>query len=253
MLFLLPAAGDGLLHPGSLLCFLFLIANVVHEDQFLAVFAQDILIQELFSLTREHFSIISCLPDNMESINSFMVQPEFERPLRADQIFDPGQRNDGLHLLPFPIKESDAEFIDLLCKLPQRVACHPKERTVGIEAQDLVDRVILCRGHICKLLCAIQMGDHADGLVHLLHTVRHLAGLHTWSVVLVVVLGIIGLFRLIRLLRLVRLARLLRLGGRPPVVAVVLHLLPVGVVAGQTAARHLVVVVGEGVIGNLAD
>lgn len=62
----------------------------------------------------------------MESINSFMVQPEFERTLRADQIFDPGQRNDGLHLLPFPIKESDAEFIDLLCKLPQRVACHPK-------------------------------------------------------------------------------------------------------------------------------
>ena len=250
MLFLLPAAGDGLLHPGSLLCFLFLIANVVHEDQFLAVFAQDILIQELFSLTREHFSIISCLPDNMESINSFMVQPEFERTLRADQIFDPGQRNDGLHLLPFPIKESDAEFIDLLCKLPQRVACHPKERTVGIEAQDLVDRVILCRGHICKLLCAIRMGDHAHGLVHLLHTVRHLADLHAWSVVLVVVLvvlGIIGLFRLVRLLR------LLRLRGRPPVVAVVLHLLPVGVVAGQTAARHLVVVVGEGVIGDLAD
>ena len=247
MLFLLPAAGDGLLHPGSLLCFLFLIANVVHEDQFLAVFAQDILIQELFSLTREHFSIISCLPDNMESINSFMVQPEFERPLRADQIFDPGQRNDGLHLLPFPIKESDAEFIDLLCKLPQRVACHPKERTVGIEAQDLVDRVILCRGHICKLLCAIRMGDHAHGLVHLLHTVRHLADLHAWSVVLVVVLvvlGIIGLFRLVWLLR---------LGGRPPVVAIVLHLLPVGVVAGQTTARHLVVVVGEGVIGDLAD
>ena len=247
MLFLLPAAGDGLLHPGSLLCFLFLIANVVHEDQFLAVFAQDILIQELFSLTREHFSIISCLPDNMESINSFMVQPEFERTLRADQIFDPGQRNDGLHLLPFPIKESDAEFIDLLCKLPQRVACHPKERTVGIEAQDLVDRVILCRGHICKLLCAIRMGDHAHGLVHLLHTVRHLADLHAWSVVLVVVLvvlGIIGLFRLVWLLR---------LGGRPPVVAIVLHLLPVGVVAGQTTARHLVVVVGEGVIGDLAD
>ena len=191
LLFLLPAAGDGLLHPGSLLCFLFLIANVVHEDQFLAVFAQDILIQELFSLTREHFSIISCLPDNMESINSFMVQPEFERTLRADQIFDPGQRNDGLHLLPFPIKESDAEFIDLLCKLPQRVACHPKERTVGIEAQDLVDRVILCRGHICKLLCAIRMGDHAHGLVHLLHTVRHLADLHAWSVVLVVVLVVL--------------------------------------------------------------
>ena len=41
--------------------------------------------------------------------------------------------------------------------------------------------------------------------------------------------------------------------GRPPVVAVVLHLLPVGVVAGQTAARHLVVVVGESVIGDLAD
>ena len=254
MLFLLPAAGDGLLHPGSLLCFLFLIANVVHEDQFLAVFAQDILIQELFSLTREHFSIISCLPDNMESINSFMVQPEFERTLRADQIFDPGQRNDCLHLLPFPIKESDAEFIDLLCKLPQRVACHPKERTVGIEAQDLVDRVILCRGHICKLLCAIRMGDHAHGLVHLLHTARHLASLRVRSVVLVVlvvvVLGIIGLFRLVRL---VRLVRLLRLGGRPPVVAVVLLLVPVGVVAGQTAARYLVVVVGEGVIGDLAD
>ena len=124
---------------------------------------------------------------------------------------------------------------------------------MGIEAQDLVDRVILCRGHICKLLCAIRMGDHAHGLVHLLHTVRHLAGLRVRSVVLVVVLGIIGLFRLIRLLRLVRLARLLRLGGRPPVVAVVLHLLPVGVVAGQTTARHLVVVVGEGVIGDLAD
>ena len=244
MLFLLPAAGDGLLHPGSLLCFLFLIANVVHEDQFLAVFAQDILIQELFSLTREHFSIISCLPDNMESINSFMVQPEFERTLRADQIFDPGQRNDCLHLLPFPIKESDAEFIDLLCKLPQRVACHPKERTVGIEAQDLVDRVILCRGHICKLLCAIRMGDHAHGLVHLLHTARHLASLRVRSVVLVVlvvvVLGIIGLLRLVRLLR---------LGGRPPVVAVVLLLVPVGVVAGQTA----VVAAGEGVIGDLAD
>ena len=43
------------------------------------------------------------------------------------------------------------------------------------------------------------------------------------------------------------------MGGRPPVVAVVLHLLPVGVVAGQTAARHLVVVVREGVIGDLAD
>ena len=258
MLFLLPAAGDGLLHPGGLLCFLFLIANVVHEDQFLAVFAQDILIQELFSLTREHFSIISCLPDNMECINSFMVQPEFERTLRADQIFDPGQRNDCLHLLPFPIKESDAEFIDLLCKLPQRVACHPKDRTVGIEAQDLVDRVILCRGHICKLLCAIRMGDHAGGLVHLLHTARHLASLRIRSVILVVilvvvVLGIIGLFRLVRLVRLARLLRLLRLGGRPPVVAVVLHLLPVGVVAGQTAARHLVVVVGEGVIGDLAD
>ena len=119
LLFLLLTAGDRFLHPGSLLRFLLLIANAVHEDQFLAVFAQDILIQELFSLTREHFSIISCLPDNMESINSFMVQPEFERTLRADQIFDPGQRNDGLHLLPFPIKESDAEFIDLLCKLPQ--------------------------------------------------------------------------------------------------------------------------------------
>ncbi len=57
-------------------------------------------------------------------------------------------------------------------------------------------------------------------------------------VLVVVVLGIIGLFRL---------------GGRPPVVAVVLHLLPGGVVAGQTAARHLVVIVGEGVIGDLAD
>ena len=43
------------------------------------------------------------------------------------------------------------------------------------------------------------------------------------------------------------------MGGRPPVVAVVLHLLPVGVVAGQTTARHLVVVVREGVIGDLAD
>ena len=129
--------------------------------------------------------------------------------------------------------------MDLLCKLPQRVACHPKECAVGIEAQDLVDRVILRRGHIPKLLCAIQMGDHADGLVHLLHTVRHLAGLRVRGVVLVVaVLGIIGL---------------LRLGGSPPVVAVVLHLLPVGVVAGQTAARHLVVVVGEGAVGYLAD
>ena len=193
----------------------------------------------------------------MESINSFMVQPEFERTLRADQIFDPGQRNDGLHLPPFPIKEPDAKLMDLLCKLPQRVACHPKECAVGIEAQDLVDRVILRRGHICKLLCAIRMGDHAHGLVHLLHTARHLASLRVRSVVLVVilvvVLGIIGLFRLVRLIRLIRLIRLLRLGGRPPVVAVVLHLLPVGVVAGQTAARHLVVVVGEGVIGDLAD
>ena len=53
-------------------------------------------------------------------------------------------------------------------------------------------------------------------------------------VLVVAVLGIIGLFRL---------------GGRPPVVAVVLHLLPGGVVAGQTA----VVAAGEGVIGNLAD
>ena len=106
---------------------------------------------------------------------------------------------------------------------------------MGIEAQDLVDRVILRRGHIPKLLCAIQMGDHADGLVHLLHTVRHLAGLRVRGVVLVVVvLGIIGL---------------LRLGGRPPVVAVVLHLVPGGVVAGQTA----VVAAGEGVIGDLAD
>ena len=176
-----------------------------------------------------------------------MGQLEFERTIQADQVFYPGQRNDCLHLPPFPIKEPDAKLMDLLCKLPQRVACHPKECAVGIEAQDLVDRVILRHGHIPKLLCAIQMGDHADGLVHLLHTVRHLAGLHAWSVVLVVVLvvlGIIGLFRLVRLLR---------LGGRPPVVAVVLHLLPVGVVAGQTAARHLVVVVREGVIGDLAD
>ena len=176
-----------------------------------------------------------------------MVQPEFERTLRADQIFDPGQRNDGLHLLPFPIKEPDAKLMDLLCKLPQRVACHPKECAVGIEAQDLVDRVILRRGHITKLLCAIRMGDHAHGLVHLLHTVRHLADLHAWSVVLVVVLVVLGIIRLLRLVW------LLRLGGRPPVVAVVLHLLPVGVVAGQTTARHLVVVVREGVIGDLAD
>ena len=240
MLFLLLAAGDCLLHPGSLLRFLLLIANAVHEDQFLAALAQD-------GLIRECFSIISRLPDNMESRKPFMGQLEFECAIHADQVFYPGQRNDRLHLPPFPIKEPDAKLMDLLCKLPQRVACHPKECAVGIEAQDLVDRVILRRGHITKLLCAIQMGDHADGLVHLLHTVRHLAGLHAWSVVLVVVLvvlGIIGLFRLVRLLR---------LGGRPPVVAVVLHLLPVGVVAGQTTARHLVVVVGEGVIGDLAD
>ena len=240
MLFLLLAAGDRLLHPGSLLRFLLLIANAVHEDQFLAALAQD-------GLIRECFSIISSLPDNMELITPLMGQLEFECTIHADQIFDPGQRNDGLHFPPFPIKEPDAKLMDFLCKLPQRVACHPKECAVGIEAQDLVDRVILRRGHITKLLCAIQMGDHADGLVHLLHTVRHLAGLHAWSVVLVVVLvvlGIIGLFRLVWLLR---------LGGRPPVVAVVLHLLPVGVVAGQTTARHLVVVVGEGVIGDLAD
>ena len=246
MLFLLLAAGDRLLHPGSLLRFLLLIANAVHEDQFPAVSAQG-------GLIRECFSIISRLPDNIEPIKPFLGQLEFERTIHADQIFYPGQRNDGLHFPPFPIKEPDAKLMDLLCKLPQRVACHPKDRTMGIEAQDPVDRVILRRGHVTKLLCAIQMGDHADGLVHLLHTVRHLAGLRVRSVVLVVVLGIIGLFRLIRLLRLVRLARLLRLGGRPPVVAVVLHLLPVGVVAGQTAARHLVVVVGEGVIGDLAD
>ena len=198
----------------------------------------------------------------MELITPLMGQLEFERTIHADQIFDPGQRNDGLHFPPFPIKEPDAKLMDLLCKLPQRVACHPKDRTMGVEAQDPVDRVILCRGHICKLLCAIRMGDHADGLVHLLHTVRHLADLHAWSVVLVVVLGIIWLFRLVWLLRLVRLlwlvwlfrlVRLLRLRGRPPVVAVVLHLLPVGVVAGQTTARHLVVVVREGVIGDLAD
>ena len=232
MLFLLLAAGDCLFHPGSLLRFLLLIANAVHEDQFLAALAQD-------GLIRECFSIISRLPDNMELIKPFMGQLEFECAIHADQIFDPGQRNDRLHLPSFPIKEPDAKLMDLLCKLPQRVACHPKERTVGIEAQDLVDRVILCRGHICKLLCAIRMGDHAHGLVHLLHTVRHLAGLRVRSVVLVVaVLGIIGL---------------LWLGGRPPVVAVVFHLLPGGVVAGQTAARHLVVVVGEGVIGDLAD
>ena len=249
MLFLLLAAGDRLLHPGSLLRFLLLIANAVHEDQFLAALAQD-------GLIRECFSIISRLPDNIEAIEPFLGQLEFERTIHADQIFDPGQRNDRLHLPPFPIKEPDAKLMDLLCKLPQRVACHPKECAVGIEAQDLVDRVILRRGHITKLLCAIQMGDHADGLVHLLHTARHLAGLHAWSVVLVVVLvvlGIIGLFRLVWLFRLVRLVRLLRLGGRPPVVAVVLHLLPVGVIAGQTTARHLVVVVGEGVIGDLAD
>ena len=232
MLFLLLAAGDCLFHPGSLLRFLLLIANAVHEDQFLAALAQD-------GLIRECFSIISRLPDNMELIKPFMGQLEFECAIHADQIFDPGQRNDRLHLPSFPIKEPDAKLMDLLCKLPQRVACHPKERTVGIEAQNLVDRVILCRGHICKLLCAIRMGDHAHGLVHLLHTVRHLAGLRVRSVVLVVaVLGIIGL---------------LWLGGRPPVVAVVFHLLPGGVVAGQTAARHLVVVVGEGVIGDLAD
>ena len=232
LLFLLLAAGDRLLHPGSLLRFLLLIANAVHEDQFPAVYAQG-------GPIRECFSIISRLPDNIEAIESFLGQLEFERAIHADQIFDPDQRNDGLHFPPFPIKEPDAKLMDLLCKLPQRVACHPKDRTMGIEAQDPVDRVILRRGHVTKLLCAIQMGDHAHGLVHLLHTVRHLAGLRVRSVVLVVaVLGIIGL---------------LRLGGRPPVVAVVLHLLPVGVVAGQTTARHLVVVVGEGVIGDLAD
>ena len=246
MLFLLLAAGDRLLHPGSLLRFLLLVANAVHEDQFLAAFAQD-------GLIRECFSIISRLPDNMELITPLMGQLEFECTIHADQIFDPGQRNDGLHLPPFPIKEPDAKLMDFLCKLPQRVACHPKECAVGIEAQDLVDRVILRRGHIPKLLCAIQMGDHADGLVHLLHTVRHLAGLHAWGVVLVVVLVVLGIIGLFRLVRLFRFVRLLRLGGRPPVVAVVLHLLPVGVVAGQTTARHLVVVVGEGVIGDLAD
>ena len=245
MLFLLLTAGDRLLHPGGLLRFLLLIANAVHEDQFLAALAQD-------GLIRECFSIISRLPDNMEPITPFMGQLEFECTIHADQIFDPGQRNDGLHLPPFPIKEPDAKLMDLLCKLPQRVACHPKECAVGIEAQDLVDRVILRRGHVTQLLCAIRMGDHAHGLVHLLHTARHLASLRVRSVVLVVVLvvvvlGIIGLFRL------VRLVRLLRLGGRPPVVAVVLLLVPVGVVAGQTAARYLVVVVGEGVIGDLAD
>ena len=70
-------------------------------------------------------------------------------------------------------------------------------------------------------------------------TVVRLSGERVGGAVLVVaVLGIIGLFPL---------------GGRPPVVAVVLHLLPVGVAAGQTAARHLVVIVGEGVIGDLAD
>ena len=232
MLFLLLAAGDRLFHPGSLLRFLLLIANAVHEDQFLAVSAQG-------GLIRECFSIISRLPDNIEAIEPFLGQLEFERTIHADQIFDPGQRNDGLHFLPVPIKEPDAKLMDLLCKLPQRVACHPKDRTMGVEAQDPVDRVILRRGHIPKLLCAIRMGDHADGLVHLLHTVRHLARLRVRGVVLVVVvLGIIGL---------------LRLGGRPPVVAEVLHLLPVGVVAGQTTAHHLVVVVGEGVIGDLAD
>ena len=231
MLFLLLAAGDRLFHPGSLLRFLLLIANAVHEDQFLAVSAQG-------GLIRECFSIISRLPDNIEAIEPFLGQLEFERTIHADQIFDPGQRNDGLHFLPVPIKEPDAKLMDLLCKLPQRVACHPKECAVGIEAQDLVDRVILRRGHIPKLLCAIRMGDHADGLVHLLHTVRHLASLRVRGVILVViivvVLGIIGL---------------LRLGGRPPVVAVVLHLVPGGVVAGQTA----VVAAGEGVIGDLAD
>ena len=232
MLFLLLTAGDRLFHPGSLLRFLLLIANAVHEDQFLAVSAQG-------GLIRECFSIISRLPDNIEAIEPFLGQLEFERTIHADQIFDPGQRNDGLHFLPVPIKEPDAKLMDLLCKLPQRVACHPKDRTMGIEAQDPVDRVILRRGHVTKLLCAIQMGDHADGLVHLLHTVRHLADLHAWGVVLVVaVLGIIGL---------------LRLGGSPPVVAVVLHLVPVGVVAGQTAARHLVLIVGEGAVGYLAD
>ena len=232
MLFLLLAAGDRLLHPGGLLRFLLLVANAVHEDQFLAALAQG-------GLIRECFSIISRLPDNMELITPLMGQLEFECAIQADQVFDPGQRNDRLHLPPFPIKEPDAKLMDLLCKLLQRVACHPKECAVGIEAQDLVDRVILRRGHISKLLCAIRMGDHADGLVHLLHTVRHLARLRVRGVVLVVaVLGIIGL---------------LRLGGRPPVVAEVLHLLSVGVVAGQTTARHLVVVVGEGVIGDLAD
>ena len=170
MLFLLLAAGDRLFHPGSLLRFLLLIANAVHEDQFLAVSAQG-------GLVRECFSIISRLPDNIEAIEPFLGQLEFERTIHADQIFDPGQRNDGLHFLPVPIKEPDAKLMDLLCKLPQRVACHPKDRTMGVEAQDPVDRVILRRGHVTKLLCAIQMGDHADGLVHLLHTVRHLARL----------------------------------------------------------------------------
>ena len=243
MLFLLLTAGDRLLHPGGLLRFLLLIANAVHEDQFPAALAQD-------GLIRECFSIISRLPHNMELITPLMGQLEFECAILADQIFDPGQRNDGLHLPPFPIKEPDAKLMDLLCKLPQRVACHPKECAVGIEAQDLVDRVILRRGHVTQLLCAIRMGDHAGGLVHLLHAARHLASLRVRSVVLVVlvvvVLGIIGLFRLVRL---VRLVRLLRLGGRPPVVAVVLLLVPVGVVAGQTA----VVAAGEGVIGDLAD
>ena len=243
MLFLLLTAGDRLLHPGGLLRFLLLIANAVHEDQFLAALAQD-------GLIRECFSVISRLPHNMEPITPLLGQLEFECTIHADQIFDPGQRNDGLHLPPFPIKEPDAKLMDLLCKLPQRVACHPKECAVGIEAQDLVDRVILRRGHVTKLLCAIRMGDHAHGLVHLLHTARHLASLRVRSVVLVVilvvVLGIIGLFRLVRL---VRLLWLLRLGGRPPVVAVVLLLVPVGVAAGQTA----VVAAGEGIIGDLAD
>ena len=233
MLFLLLAAGDRLFHPGSLLRFLLLIANAVHEDQFLAVSAQG-------GLIRECFSIISRLPDNIEAIEPFLGQLEFERTIHADQIFDPGQRNDGLHFLPVPIKEPDAKLMDLLCKLPQRVACHPKECAVGIEAQDLVDRVILRRGHIPKLLCAIRMGDHADGLVHLLYTVRHLASLRVRGVILVVIIVVLVLLRL-------------GCGGGGVVVAHPLHLGAVRVQTGQTAARHLVVVVGEGVIGDLAD
>ena len=233
MLFLLLAAGDCLLHPGGLLRFLLLIANAVHENQFLAALAQD-------GLIRECFSIISRLPDNMESRKPFMGQLEFECAIHADQVFYPGQRNDGLHLPPFPIKEPDAKLMDLLCKLPQRVACHPKECAVGIEAQDLVDRVILRRGHIPKLLCAIQMGDHADGLVHLLHTVWHLARLRVRGVILVVIIVVLVLLRL-------------GCGGGGVVVAHPLHLGAVRVQTGQSSSRHLVVVVGEGVIGDLTD